>query len=213
MYEFHKNSKGDYTEGFLGEPENFNGIVFLLREPNTGGKPAEEFWFKEVLKNSENYHKALESSNTDKKKIANSKRDATKFRKRFTEMLESIGYKEDNIKDSVFCNVNPESGGKSLSEEYKIAIKNNKPQEMARHFTSLKDEITVFTCVDIYDKFLNPNNTKSDNIENIVTKNGFRYNRKTLGCFSGEIENKKITVYAIYHPSSREGGILGIGDR
>ena len=61
MYEFHKNSKGEYTEGFLGEPENFNGIVFLLREPNTGGKPAEEFWVKEVLTNSENYHKTLES--------------------------------------------------------------------------------------------------------------------------------------------------------
>lgn len=209
MYEFHKNNKGEYTEGFLGEPENFNGIVFLLREPNTGGEPAEEFWLKEVLTNPENYHKALESSNTDKKKIANSKRDATKFRKRFSEMLEFIDHKEDDLKNSVFCNVNPKSGGKTLSKEYKEAMKNGKPQEMALYFASLKDEITVFTCVDIYKKLFESDNTKIDIIEQ---KKGFIYNRKPLDCFIGKIDNKKITVYAIYHPSSREGEILGIGD-
>lgn len=209
MYEFHKNNKGEYTEGFLGEPENFNGIVFLLREPNTGGEPAEEFWVKEVLTNSENYHKALESSNTDKKKIANSKRDATKFRNRFTEMLEFSDHKKDDIYNSVFCNVNPKIGGKTLSKEYKEAMKNGKPQKMARHFASLKDEITVFTCVDIYKKLFESDNTKIDIIEQ---KKGFIYNRKTLDCFIGKIDNKKITVYAIYHPSSREGEILGTGD-
>lgn len=196
MYEFHKNSKGEYTEGFLGEPENFNGIVFLLREPNTGGKPAEEFWVKEVLTNSENYHKALESSNTDKKKIANSKRDATKFRNRFSEMLEFIDHKEDDLMNSVFCNVNPKSGGKTLSKEYKEAMKNGKPQEMALYFASLKDEITVFTCFDIYDDLL-----ELDNIKNKEEKTGLKYKSKVSRCFEGEIGKAKIKVYEIVHPS------------
>lgn len=198
MYEFHKNNKGEYTEGFLGEPENFNGIVFLLREPNTGGEPAEEFWLKKVLNDSENYHKALESSNTDKKKIANSKRDATKFRKRFSEMLEFIDHKEDDLKNSVFCNVNPKNGGKTLSKEYKEAMKNGKPQEMALYFASLKDEITVFTCFDIYDDLL-----ESDNIKHKEDETGLKYKSKVSSsrCFKGEIGKAKIKVYEIVHPS------------
>ena len=130
MYEFHKNNNGEYTEGFLGEPENFNGIVFLLREPNTGGEPAEEFWFKKVLNDSENYHKSLESSNKEKSKTANSKRDATKFRNRFSEMLEFIDHKENDLKNSVFCNVNCSFAVKSSSFQslpFGIFILNSTP--------------------------------------------------------------------------------------
>lgn len=33
MYDFYKYNE-KHIEGYLGEPENFNGIVFLLKEPN-----------------------------------------------------------------------------------------------------------------------------------------------------------------------------------
>ena len=160
MYEFHKNNKGEYTEGFLGEPENFNGIVFLLREPNTGGEPAEEFWLKEVLTNSENYHKALESSNTKKADITRSKRASTKFINRFTEMLEFSGHKKDDIYNSVFCNIKPENGEKVVGEKYEEELESSKLKEMILYFASLKDEITVFTCFDIYDDLLELDNIK-----------------------------------------------------
>ena len=117
-------------------------------------------------------------------------------------MLEFIDHKEDDLKNSVFCNVNPKNGGKTLSKEYKEAMENGKPQKMARHFASLKDEITVFTCFDIYDKLL-----ESDNIKNKEKRTWLSYNRKDLNkrkdlrYFEGEIGKAKIKVYEIVHPS------------
>lgn len=198
MYEFHKNKKGEYTEGFLGKPENFNGIVFLLREPNTGGEPAEEFWLKEVLTNSENYHKALESSNTKKADITRSKRASTKFINRFTEMLEFSGHKKDDIYNSVFCNIKPENGEKVVGEKYEEELESSKLKEMILYFASLKDEITVFTCFDIYDDLL-----ELDNIKHKEDETGLKYKSKVSSsrCFKGEIGKAKIKVYEIVHPS------------
>lgn len=196
MYEFHKNSKGEYTEGFLGEPENFNGIVFLLREPNTGGEPAEEFWFKKVLNDSENYHKALESSNTEESDIKRSKGTSTKFINRFTEMLEFSDHKKDDIYNSVFCNIKPENGEKVVGKKYEEELESSKLEEMILYFASLKDEITVFTCFDIYNELL-----ELDNIKNKEEKTGLKYKSKVSRCFEGEICKAKIKVYEIVHPS------------
>ena len=44
-------------EGYVGNKEDFNGVIFYLREPNTEGNEAEEFWFKRIIIDKENYYK------------------------------------------------------------------------------------------------------------------------------------------------------------
>lgn len=37
------------NEGYLSDPSTFNGLLILLREPNTGGKKPPYFWMKDVV--------------------------------------------------------------------------------------------------------------------------------------------------------------------
>ncbi|MBQ8228322.1 MAG: hypothetical protein IJZ88_04840 [Clostridia bacterium] len=177
---------GKVTEGYLGKPEDFNGVIFLLKEPNNKTQ-AEEFWFKKMLKMPEEYEKETKIS----------KSIFTRFKNRFNEMLDFIG-KGESLEDAVFCNVNPVKGDAKETDKVEEALKQNKPEEMLDFFCTLKDGITIFTCKNIYHHLL-----ESDKIQ-IKTKksgSGLRYKNKTLGCFEGEVNNTKVTVYEIFHPS------------
>lgn len=190
MYDFYKYNE-KYIEGYLGEPENFNGIVFLLKEPNNPDG-AKEFWFKSMLDSTEKYLKETK----------NSRSIFTKFKNRFSEMIE---YTDNNkeLKNAIFCNVNPIYGKSKATNDFYEILTSGKPEKMLEFFSSLKDIITVFTCKDIYRHLL-----KSDKIKVLKETSGLRYKNKNepLGCFECEIRSTKVVVYEILHPS-RSGKI------
>ncbi len=203
MYEFYKNSQGETIEGYLGATDKFNGIVFLLREPNTNEKEnsnnehninkAEEFWFKKVLYNSEAYHKELETKNEDLKKITNSKRASVKYINRFNEMLESTGFNKDDLFNAIFCNTHPEYGETSATSEYQKTME-VQATSIINHLSSIHNNLYIFTCNDIYDCLKN-------HLKPVREEKGLRYKRKVLNCFQAETNSCKITIYKIYHPS------------
>lgn len=190
-------------EGYVGNKEDFNGVIFYLREPNTGGKEAKEFWFQRIITDRDNYYKNLEKELTEagcknvNTIIRSSKGIATKFENRFKEMLEQLGLNDKKLTDVVFCNVNSDSGDKTLTGEFKNKLATSAVCKLETIIKNMeKNELIVFTCKDIFNKLRGawPVEAKED---------GLRYNdeEKALRSFSHVIGNKKITVYEIYHPS------------
>ena len=192
MYEFHRNAEGESTEGYLGNPEKFNGIVFLLREPNNSDKEKQEFWFKKVLYDLEGYcQEQKEKGNS----TVTTKRAATKYKNRFNEMIEYVR-KKDDLKNAVYCNIHPECGETYKTKQVSEAIKKGIPEEMLMFFSTLKSDIIVFTCRDIYSSLLD-----SKKIRIKKQGKGLVYKKKELSCFECEVGNAKIIVYEIFHPS------------
>ncbi len=193
---------GEY-EGYVGNKEDFNGVIFYLREPNTGGKEAKEFWFQRIITDRDNYYKNLEKELTEagcknvNTIIRSSKGIATKFENRFKEMLEQLGLNDKKLTDVAFCNVNSDSGDTTLTGEFKNKLATSAVCKLETIIKNMdKNELIVFTCKDIFNKLRGawPVEAKED---------GLRYNdeEKALRSFSHVIGNKKITVYEIYHPS------------
>lgn len=193
-------------EGYVGNKEDFNGVIFYLKEPNTGGDETKEFWFQRIITDKDNYYKNLEKELTEagcknvNTIIRSSKGIATRFENRFKEMLEQLGLNDKKLTDVAFCNVNSDSGDKTLTGEFKNKLATSAVCKLETIIKNMeKNELIVFTCKDIFNKLRGawPVEAKED---------GLRYNdeEKALRSFSHVIGNKKITVYEIYHPSSRK---------
>jgi DNA replication protein DnaC len=103
--EFHKSSTGEATEGFLSE-EKFNGILFFLKEPNSGGEPSDVFWLKKVIYNEGNY---LSSLTNKEDKIA-----ATKYPNLLKKCLKQIEINEEELKYCAYMNLHPNFGEKNI---------------------------------------------------------------------------------------------------
>lgn len=197
-------------EGYVGNKEDFNGVIFYLKEPNTGGDEAKEFWFQRIITDKDNYYKNLEKELTEagcknvNTIIRSSKGTATRFENRFKEMLEQLGLNDKKLTDVVFCNVNSDSGDKTLTGEFKNKLATSSVCKLETIIKNMeKNELIVFTCKDIFDKLCEAWKNK-DGCD--VSNDGLRYNNeeKPLRSFRHVIGNKKITVYEIYHPSSRK---------
>lgn len=193
-------------EGYVGNKEDFNGVIFYLKEPNTGGDETKEFWFQRIITDKDNYYKNLEKELTEagcknvNTIIRSSKGIATRFENRFKEMLEQLGLNDKKLTDVAFCNVNSDSGDTTLTGEFKNKLATSAVCKLETIIKNMdKNELIVFTCKDIFNKLRGawPVEAKED---------GLRYNdeEKALRSFSHVIGNKKITVYEIYHPSSRK---------
>lgn len=182
-------------EGYVGNKEDFNGVIFYLREPNTEGNEAEEFWFKRIIIDKEKYYKELEEAKCEK--IETDKRIASKFENRFNEMFEQLGLTDKQLKNVVYCNLHSDSGENSATNEYREKLTNaaNKLKIIVENMD--KEELIVFTCKDIFDELCRAWNVKER------YEDGLKYNNKKecLQYFSHVIGNKKITVYEILHPS------------
>ena len=193
-------------EGYVGNKEDFNGVIFYLKEPNTGGDETKEFWFQRIITDKDNYYKNLEKELTEagcknvNTIIRSSKGIATRFENRFKEMLEQLGLNDKKLTDVVFCNVNSDFGATTLTGEFKNKLATSSVCKLETIIKNMeKNELIVFTCKDIFDKLCG-----AWLIE--AKEDGLRYNNeeKPLRSFRHVIGNKKITVYEIYHPSSRK---------
>lgn len=197
-------------EGYVGNKEDFNGVIFYLKEPNTGGDETKEFWFQRIITDKDNYYKNLEKELTEagcknvNTIIRSSKGIATRFENRFKEMLEQLGLNDKKLTDVVFCNVNSDFGATTLTGEFKNKLATLSVCKLETIIKNMeKNELIVFTCKDIFDKLCEAWKNK-DGCD--VPYDGLRYNKeeKPLRSFRHVIGNKKITVYEIYHPSSRK---------
>lgn len=160
---------------------NFNGVLFLLREPNSDGKSVEEsdnIWISKVLNFEET-------------------KNANKYRKSFYSLLQSIGLNYANLPDCAFDNIKPNGGKASISVEYKKFSR----QDKAKYAFLLIDEIKpshIFTCSDIYDAI------KQYLIYNHVhyreTNEGIVYRRGKKNKIDFTYNNKDIQIFYIYHP-------------
>ena len=184
MYDFLKDSNGEYVEGYLSSKEDFNGIVFLLKEPNNPNG-ADEFWFKNMLESSEKYQKETKTS----------KSIYTKFKIRFSEMIQSIDSKKA-LTDSIFCNLNPVKGNSKASDDFYTLLENGKAESMLEFFATLKDNIIIFTCKDIYRHLKTSNKISIKKVQS-----GLKYKKETLECFECEMGQARIVVFEINHPS------------
>lgn len=217
MTDFYKTKNGEYLEGHLGKPEEFNGIVFLLREPNdkkkdikrVDGKEEEDnkfFWFKNVLCGGRIYNEC--DSEKDKKRSMTA---GTKYKNRFREMLRYIKHKDEDLNDAIFCNVHPEWGNTYKSDEYEETKQPNIVQKMklieSRAQQCKVRTLTIFTCKDIYD-ILKKMYEKNGCLVKEENEMGLRYRygrKKSMGMFRVQTEVCTINFYEMYHPSYGSG--------
>lgn len=127
---FKQNDKGEYIEGYLSNKENFNGVLFLLREPNTNGKIQKEFYFRKCLYKEEN-------------------NSAMNFYTDYFRNILACLPEDKELKDCAYANIIPDHGMTSKSKEYK-SLSN---EERVARFESLLNKKTkiIFVCKEEFD--------------------------------------------------------------
>lgn len=184
---------GKPLESYLGDKEHFNGVLFILREPNSGGNPADTFWMKMVA--------------NDQPTSAENKAHETRYKNRFSEMLKAIGMGPNDLKNAAYVNVHPEHGSSTVSNAYQ-GIPRKQLGESAVAKCQRLNAKTVFTCPDIYEgmkKYLTEEDSGGTLAEQ-VNNSKFCYQRKgkliqmSKFTFCGAC-GWEIIVYKILHPS------------
>lgn len=164
-------------------PENFNGVLILLREPHDEGKrddakgalEGNRIWFQNII--SENIKRSRQES---------------KYRKRFNEMLTYCG--EHELEKVAFANIKLQGGGSSASIDYKSfadKIKNDNFQKIKEEIEKANALKYVFTVKDIFNAIVSGTN---------ANENGINYGEKHKGKPSRKAEVDGITYYEIIHP-------------
>lgn len=200
-------------EGFLGNV--FNGVIFLLREPNT--ENADSFWFKNCLNNTipEGKDEKAYKGNFDK------------YKKKFETMLKYIGASA-KLNQAAYFNLRPGSGGAEKTHAYDFHLRNR--DYVAHRFDAILDYckpkakdkcLYVFTCSDILDALLKnrPQNqilkTYPYEMLEEQKKGGvlFSYGREShrrILCKTND--GFQITIFEIHHPSARSEVITPKGE-
>lgn len=130
-------------EGYLSDEASFNGVLFLLREPNSDGAKTDKFWFKECLENP------IKRTRTFKR-IFN----------RFNAMLKNYADNRD-LKNCAFANINNMGGYSKIGENYNKANKKG----IALDKINTCNAKIVFTCSDIFNALLEVAEASFDGVE------------------------------------------------
>ena len=178
-------------EGFLGN--DFNGVIFLLREPNT--ENADSFWFKHCLNNTIPEGK-------DKKAY---KGNFKKYKNRFQAMLTYVFPGSDKeLRHAAYFNLRPDAGNRSKTKEYDERSKDS--DYVTKKFNNIIDycekrhvgKLTVFTCSDIFKKLTEcydiPKDSDGVDYGEYGKKESFKFKLP-------DHPGTQIKVYEIIHPS------------
>ena len=148
--EFDKNGfykhNGNVIEGFIDDSiKSLDevSLVFILKEPNSGGKLADKFWFKEIVEQNK-------SSNSYYSKLG-----------KIACLLLGYGDKQkaSALKQCAYINLYPVKGGKEASEQYKKVIEAFKNKDVSNDFANSRWDIInklsngckIATVSDIFD--------------------------------------------------------------
>lgn len=184
---------GKPLEGYLGDKEHFNGVLFILREPNSGGKSADKFWMWKVA-----HGKTCGMTGTAL---------GTRYQNRFSEMLKAIVMEPNDLKNAAYVNVHPEHGSSTVSNAYQDIPRKQLGEIAVAKCLSLNAN-TVFTCPDIYEgmKKCLTEEYRGGTLVERENNSKFCYRRKgkpvqmSKFTFCG-VCGWEITVYQILHPS------------
>ena len=171
---FAKNGKCQYIEGYISTETEFNGVLFLLKEPNTDDQRG--FWFKECF-----YH--------DYDQIC-AKRTFTRYKTVFNKLLT---YSESGLKlkNCAYANIKSYNGKNRESSEYRKLSYAEKLNRLDSLIDACHPKF-IFICQDLFDTLIMIN--KISPLYNGVTYKGGSIQKRK--CYY-----KSIPVYEIYHPS------------
>lgn len=170
-----KKYNNEYIEGFLSDKEHFNGVLFLLREPNADDQT--EFWFKQSLENN------------------STQKSFTLYKNKLNIYL---GYLDGNYKlsDCAYANIRPSNGENHTSNEYNDLSNSDKYNRFLNILDCCDGKVKyVFTCDDIFKAICEENNIDLNEAE----ISNIRYIRSNVR--KKFIKLNGITIFDIYHPS------------
>ena len=199
------------TEGFLGKEKDCK-VLFLMREPNSGGKIVRDgvFWFKKVVDNDKDKEEIGGECYLSKLgQIASLLLDnncATNNEQRISA-----------LKHAVYINMNPVCGSGTVSKYYKKAIKQFKKEypicnvcDMS--FSSrwniifgMPDQSTIVTVSDIYNVMYNvlgknPEINIDNNSPKLIIQH--KHEQTKMRSFAFEYKGKRINVLSCIHPAA-----------
>lgn len=184
---FYKNKQGIYTEGFIGDKEQ-SSILFILREPNSQGELADTFWFKDIVHKQESNNKYFRVLG----KIASILLCGNDYAKA--------------LKKCCYINLYPVKGYGGASEEYKQQRKTfgEKKDEYNRWdiINNLPDGSIIVTTIDICEN-IKKSIVPQKNNQNIYMSTKYLDNKKFDSYKFVNESGGCVTVYSIYHPTSR----------
>jgi len=184
---FYKNKQGIYTEGFIGDKEQ-SSILFILREPNSQGELADTFWFKDIVHKQESNNKYFRVLG----KIASILLCGNDYAKA--------------LKKCCYINLYPVKGYGGTSEEYKQQRKSfgEKKDEYNRWdiINNLPDGSIIVTTIDICEN-IKKSIVPQKNNQNIYISTKYLDNKKFDSYKFVNKSGSCVTVYSIYHPTSR----------
>lgn len=189
------------TEGLLCDGKRFSDIklLFVLREPNSGGRRADTFWIKDIIAKAERG----EALSADESRYY-------KWIKNITDLFDIA-----DLSDCAYINLFPFRGKGSAGDDYKRTLrafkgKNTfKREKIQADFSKLaenrweiikrlSDKAIVITLGDIYDGIAaKERNGITENTEQhlILGKKKFK------SCII-KTENKSIRILSCYHPAA-----------
>ena len=202
---FYKHN-GNVIEGFIDDSiKSLDEVrlVFILKEPNSGGKPADKFWFKEIVEQNK-------SSNSYYSKLG-----------KIACLLLNKGDDIQNaLKQCAYINLYPVKGGKEASEQYQNvfnAFKNKDCNDDCNGdikkivdsrwniINNLPDGCKILTLGEVFGAISKNEQSLIENANGIgylyIERNGIL--KKKFDSFSFNNGKGDIEVYSIYHPQAR----------
>lgn len=135
---FAKNDKGKYIEGYLSDKEHFNGVLFILKEPNTNDQG--EFYFRECVSGKIN--------------------DMKKYINVFNDLLKNHAGSV-KLNECAYANIIPTKGEKNESKSYKN-LPNDERFKRINSFIDKYNPKIIFVCSKDFDALINEENLKTE---------------------------------------------------
>ena len=180
-----------YEDLIVCKPDNFNGVLFILREPHKYENQSSE----EAVSGNKNWWGKICSAAGETGK-------ETAYTNRFheylnaLECLNAICENDNDLSKAALANINPYGGEEKASECYREISQDEKYNRIEHILREVRPKY-IFMCSDIYNAL--KNNIGNEPEEN----NGVKYNsnkRRQYKSLTLTFENQKIRCFEIIHP-------------
>ena len=176
-------------DGYLSDPSAFNGILILLREPNTRGAAPEGFWMRDVV-------------------VAHhGKRGGKSYYDKLSKYVEFLG---STLENCAFSNLNLSGGYGAAGQGYQDSLLQFRTPDWNHHAWRLllddriKIILTVWDIANAIFSAMKKYSPEEVTGFSIGKRKEQKYPRELRAFqFTPEGSARRKTVYTIYHPSAR----------